>query len=534
MTILDSEQMDFAAEHDLSAGKTARRTATVRNPHGKAVLHIGVKSPAPWLDFYPAEMALAPGGAQTLTAELRPERAGNATLAPVSVPVYAQFLALSGDDADALPPDMELALRVVPPLSSCPHCAADLPDGARECRRCGERIRLCPVCGTPNTWLARACRLNPAHVLRMETDWLHSPGGDGGHALPLSWSVGTRLARRWSVPSFPPARAEATLEWSAPLLAFGMVVASAIDPAAGRASVSAFDITNGAALWEFDLPDPRGIYPDRGAMALSEDGTLYAATLGGSVTAIDAIRGTRRWGATVTGVVYGGVTVAGDALLVPAGETLCVLDRETGSARFVLPLGGRLDTAPAYENGLAVAACDDGSVSAFECATGRALWQTACDGPFDAAPLLHAGTVYAESMAGTVYALFAATGQAKWRTSVTPKGISVAPALSADDLLFVAADDGFVHIVAAETGFLVRSRRVSASPLRTAPVCSGHTVFLGADDGNLYALDADYAVTRAYETTPGARLASAGLALYGDTLACAATNGVLYILRATP
>ena len=38
---------------------------------------------------------------------------------------------------------------------------------------------------------------------------------------------------------------------------------------------------------------------------------------------------------------------------------------------------------------------------------------------------------------------------------------------------------------------------------------------------------------RAYETTPGTRLATAGLALYGDYLVCAATNGVLYVLQAT-
>ena len=96
-----------------------------------------------------------------------------------------------------------------------------------------------------------------------------------------------------------------------------------------------------------------------------------------------------------------------------------------------------------------------------------------------------------------------------------------------------AADDGFLHTVATSTGNLIRSRRVSGSPLRTSPVCSGHTVFAGADDGSIYSLDADYAVHRTYETTPGTRLMTAGLALYGDTLVCAATNGVLYVLQAT-
>ena len=97
----------------------------------------------------------------------------------------------------------------------------------------------------------------------------------------------------------------------------------------------------------------------------------------------------------------------------------------------------------------------------------------------------------------------------------------------------MAGDDGFLHIVAAATGNLIRSRRVSGAPLRCAPAVGGHTVFAGADDGNLYSLDAEYTVQRAYETTPGTRLATAGLALYGDYLVCAATNGVLYVLQAT-
>ena len=187
---------------------------------------------------------------------------------------------------------------------------------------------------------------------------------------------------------------------------------------------------------------------------------------------------------------------------MPSGETICVLDRLTGLLERALPLGGRLDTAPAAADGMAYATCDDGGVYAFTLSTGELTWKTTADGPFDAAPLIREGVVYAATMAGTVYALDAATGAVTWRTSVSSRAVAVTPALSADGLLFVAADDGFLHVIAAETGNLIRSRRVSDSPLRSSPVCSGHTVFVGADDGDLYALDADYAVQPAYETTP--------------------------------
>jgi outer membrane protein assembly factor BamB/ribosomal protein L40E len=533
MPVLDTAEFDFSGAHAPEAQGAARRVATVRNESAQAVLHVGVRSPVPWLEVHPAEFALAPRESQAVTAELRPERAGHAALAPASVSVFGQYLAVSAQDAADLPPDLEAAIAVLPPLASCPHCAADLPEGATECRRCGERIRLCPVCGTPNTWLARACRRNPGHVLRTQADWRMAPGGDAAHALASPAPLGTRLGRRWSFPSFAPARAGDALEWSAPLAAFGMALASAIDAQAGRATVYAFDLATGAALWDFDLPDGRGLYPDRGAMALSPDGMLYAATLGGSVLAMDAIRGTRRWEAKVPGTVYGGVTLAGDWLLVPAGSELAVLDREDGRLARTLPAGGALDTAPAAWGGGAFVAGDDRRVRAFDLATGAEAWAAETDGPFDAAPLVRDGVVYAATLSGTVYAFESATGAVRWRTSVSSRPVAVTPALSHDGLLYVAADDGYLHVVAAVSGNLIRSRRVSGAPLRSAPACGGHTVFVGSDDGNLYSLDADYAVQRAYETTPGTRLATAGLALYGDVLVCAATNGVLYVLEAT-
>ena len=177
MPVLDTMEFDFSAEHVLGAENVARRVAVVRNDSGRAVLHVGVKSPVPWLEVYPSEFALAPSERQAVTAELRPEKAGHAALAAATVSLFGQYLAVSAQDAADLPSDLELSIRVLPPLSNCPHCAADLPEGATECRRCGERIRLCRVCGTPNTWLATVCRLSAAHVLRTESDWRMSPGG---------------------------------------------------------------------------------------------------------------------------------------------------------------------------------------------------------------------------------------------------------------------------------------------------------------------------------------------------------------------
>jgi len=536
MSIIDKTKFDFSVA--ATSSEAAGQTAVVRNETSTTVLHVALKSPEAWIDVYPAEFALAPRSAQTVAIRLAPENSRDA-LVPASVKLFGQFLHVNANETGHVPPDVSIDLKIVPPAANCPICGTLLPEQARECKRCGERIRLCPVCAAPNTWVARTCRLNGSHVIRTEVDWLTSPGGDSVHGAPATIKLGPQLARKWSLPTFAPTRAADIYEWSAPLAAFGMLFASAIDTVGNRSFVQAFEMATGAALWDLELPDPKGVYPDRGSMALSTDGILYVATLGGHVTAIDAVRGTLKWSEKFAGTVYGGAVIptssngkSGELLLVPIGDSLTIINRLNGKEIRRHELGARLDTAPCASNVAAYVADEDGIVIALDLGDGRELWRATLDGAFDAAPILRDGVLYAATMSGTVYALDASTGAERWQSRATVKPVAVSPALSADGLLYVAADDGSLHIIAADTGNLVRSRKLSNAPLRNSPVTGGGTVFLGADDGNIYSVDADYGVHLAYETSAGSRIAGAGLAMYGNLIAFSSTNGVLYVLEA--
>ena len=76
MPLLDITEFDFSQEHALGPGKIARRVAVVTNDDALAVLHVGVKSPVPWLDLYPAEFALAPSESLGLTWSFGPSEPG--------------------------------------------------------------------------------------------------------------------------------------------------------------------------------------------------------------------------------------------------------------------------------------------------------------------------------------------------------------------------------------------------------------------------------------------------------------------------
>lgn len=543
--VIDRDDLDFTLVSPLSGRSTIRLTVT--NPDAEAVLHVGLRSPAPWLDLYPQEFALAPGQKQPVTAELRPDRAGVDGIIPSPVVLHGQYLILQSMAGGPNRPDIALQIPVLTPRLLCPSCNNDLGElrtaGANqaverdrftgECRQCGERIRLCPICGAAATWKDRRCRRNDSHILRTEIDWFASPGGNPAHVMDPNRTSGAHLARAWSIPAFPAVRKNSVLEWSAPIAAFGIVAAAQIDGANGRAAVSAFEAASGVPVWEYDLSEAGGVYPDRGGVAANQE-LLFAATLDGTVTAIDIIRGVRRWQTASEPGIYGALAATENELFVPAGSAVYILETLSGALRHKLVLGGKVNAAPGYAGGVLFMPCDDSAVYAYSAADGALLWRTETDGPFDSSPLIANGLLFTVSTSGTVYGMDTATGMLRWSTSISTRGTAAAPAMTATNLLVVIGEDGVAHLLDPATGHSVRSRKVTSSPVRTTPVSSGGIIFFGADDGSLYSLDQEFNVSRAYETTPGSRIASAGLALYGDLLYATATNGLLYALRVTP
>lgn len=531
MRVIDAQAFDFS-ERMVLPKDALRLTATVANEHQNAILHVGFKSNPRWLHVFPLEFALAPGAHQVVEVTLTPHLADGSPLTPTVLTLYGQFLAVNPNAAELLPNDVEIQIPVLPPLATCPGCDAELPDGSRECRKCGERIRLCPICATPNSWLVTNCRLNPDHVLRWQADWLTSPGGNAAHDIPINSTINPVLARLWSSPTYPPRDKSGAWEWCAPIASFGMAICSAIDSSRGASSIHAFEIETGSPLWDFDLPDSKGVYPDRGSLTINpSDGMVIAATLAGNVVALDSIRGTLKWLRALDGEIYGGLICDQTQVYVPRVGNLTALNRQTGDVIWQHALDGRLDTAPTLSADRVIVATDDGTVTACSIADGRTCWQQTLNGEYNASPIAIGDQIVVCNMLGEVHSLSRENGAVTWRAKASTQAISVTPGASHDGLLYVAADDGFVHVMSAGTGNIIRSRRISASPLRTSPVVAGHTVLLGADDGCIYSLDSDYNVQRVYETTAGARINGAGLCLYGDIVVFSCTNGVTYALR---
>jgi outer membrane protein assembly factor BamB len=77
-------------------------------------------------------------------------------------------------------------------------------------------------------------------------------------------------------------------------------------------------------------------------------------------------------------------------------------------------------TAPVTAGGLAFVAGSDGTVRAFDAATGEAAWKAYTAGPVLFPPTIHKNRLFAGSSDGWLYAFEAATGTQLWRFRVAP------------------------------------------------------------------------------------------------------------------
>ena len=543
---------------DLALGGTHTVRFTVRNPYPD-VLHVRFSiSDVDWLTVTPSEAALGPEESQVSSVLVDVDRA-RAALKSGATPVGRVLLAWQHlfPTRPGTPPTPvgSGAVYVRLPLATCPSCGRvvdeDLSDGIPEtCPYCFERLRPCPVCGAPCSWLARHCPLDPSHVVRASPDWgvlggdpAHTGVRESPHARGgASAAAGTAgLSRRWSFPSVAPARRDQALHWSAPVAAYGLVAAAAATHD-GETHLFAFDAVTGAPLWEaYPLPDP--VYPERGGAAIA-DGTIFVATVDGACVAVDALRGTRRWETALRGRVYGAVvpvTTGGDPgrrlLLVPGvaaapGATsersgcLYIIDAESGAVRREVSLAGPPDSAPAYAEGRIFVHDDSGTLTAIDAAGGDVLWTAKGGAGFDGAPVVHSGRVYSGDTGGAARCHDAATGELLWEAAVTNSPFSGTPACDGT-LLYLPADDG-LHIVSAPAGRAVR-RYGLRRPVRSAPVLIGGTLYFGGTDGVVYSVDGGRTPERAYETGTGSQIVGAP-AFADGALFVTATNGVLYAL----
>jgi eukaryotic-like serine/threonine-protein kinase len=220
-----------------------------------------------------------------------------------------------------------------------------------------------------------------------------------------------------------------------------------------------------------------------------------------------------QWRFMTDGDVIGSPAVAGDIVYIGSGDGFVyALDRATGMARWKRDMGSPIASSPAIGTRRVFFGTRDGRFHALDAATGEVRWRitTGPDFPwpwghesgdvYTSSPVHVNGTVIIGAGDGSVYALDARTARTRWRAS-TGGRVRSSPAV-ADGRVYVGSADGRVYAFDLATGALKwryetegvqldsRNFGYDRRTVQSSPAVSGGTVFVGARDGFLYAIDA--------------------------------------------
>jgi outer membrane protein assembly factor BamB len=220
-----------------------------------------------------------------------------------------------------------------------------------------------------------------------------------------------------------------------------------------------------------------------------------------------------QWRFMTEGDVIGSPAVSGDVVYVGSGDgVMYALDRATGAVRWKRDMGSPIASSPAVGTRRVFFGTRDGRFHALDAATGDVRWRVTT-GPTYAWPWGHEsgdaytsspvhvdGTVIFGAGDGNVYAVDARTARQRWRAP-TEGRVRSSPAV-ADGRVYVGSADGRVYAFDLATGALrwryetegvkldSRDFGYDRRTVQSSPAVSGGTVFIGARDGFLYAIDA--------------------------------------------
>lgn len=145
---------------------------------------------------------------------------------------------------------------------------------------------------------------------------------------------------------------------------------------------------------------------------------------------------------------------AGSVFVATHGGNLYALDAAAGEFRWRFQAHGPFLHSPTFAKGLVVAGSCDGNLYAVEAGTGRMRWSAAGgQGGFCASPVVAEGAVFIGSRQGEFLALELTTGKGRWRQSL---GAPIRQtAAVAEGRVYVTAEDLRTRCFDARTGKVV-------------------------------------------------------------------------------
>ena len=306
-------------------------------------------------------------------------------------------------------------------------------------------------------------------------------------------------------------------------------------------SVIAYNQSTGDEIWSYPTSSPVHASPS------VSNGTVYIGSDDGTLYAIDATSGAEQWSASLTGEISASAEagVASDLIVGTENGTVYRVDNQ-GNVVWRFQAGDAIRSSVASGVGSVFISSDDGNVYALDPQTGTEKWNfsVSTGSEVEATPTvdlgdrtLYVGSVYYEetsdgtaTSSGTLYAVNTTNGAERWSTSIGAPITSSAALVPGMDRLYVSAGSasGTMYGFNATTGAQIWAT-ATKSEIESAPVTAPPGVVIaGTAAGNVTAFNMTsgdvhwtYTTGGAVESTP---------ALLDETVYVGSNDGQLYAL----
>ncbi len=247
-------------------------------------------------------------------------------------------------------------------------------------------------------------------------------------------------------------------------------------------AVYAIDAERGIERWRFEMS-----YAGESSPVVSE-GIVYVASKERTLYALDAVTGEKRWSYRTEGLIYSSPSLSDDLVLIGGDDgRIFAVSRETGIARWKYDAPSGVFSTIAIDDGLAIVVLHDLTTIALDLETGELHWEYSVGG--NASPAVSQDMqLYVGSADGAVYGLSAKRGGPPAWIFPTGNGQVLSPVIVDEELVFAAGPT--LYSLDRETGDLLWQYPIGAKAT-TEPVVVDGMIYIGAEDGNLYAIGGD-------------------------------------------
>jgi eukaryotic-like serine/threonine-protein kinase len=197
---------------------------------------------------------------------------------------------------------------------------------------------------------------------------------------------------------------------------------------------------------------------------------------------------------TSTGTVGASPAIVNGKLFVPSSP-VSALDAYTGHKIWDSEEGITAWFSPAVYDDLVYASAEGGRLYCLDASSGKTVWNQTVGGlDSPTAPAVAYGYVFVGSEDGNVYAFDASSGEEKWSSTIeASQGFSVkyqvrlhgveSSPVAANGAVYVGADDGNLYAINATTGAKLWSYKLGEpQQLRCSPAIAGNHIYMGSSD----------------------------------------------------